>query len=149
LQQGNTFKLADMNVSKIKEDGRMTCTNVGTPLYKSPEVARHEFYNEKCDIWSLGVVVYELCCFKNPFTLAIIDKFVTNKDKQTKEAIPKIPLRYSKCLSDLIKRMLAKDPEERISINEILQICQNQGMEIQYMSSKEKIAEFKTIVFPS
>jgi hypothetical protein len=63
------------------------------------------------------VVIYELCCFKNPFTMATIDKFATNKDKQTKEAISKIPLRYSKCLSDLIKRMLVRDPEERIGLN--------------------------------
>jgi NIMA (never in mitosis gene a)-related kinase len=99
-------------------------------------VARHEFYNEKCDIWSLGVVVYELCCFKNPFTKASIDNIVQNKDKQTKDAIPKIPLRYSRCLSDLIKRMLIKNPKERISINEILQICQKQGMSIHYITSK-------------
>jgi len=36
LKQGDNFKLADMNVSKIKEDGVMTKTNVGTPLYTSP-----------------------------------------------------------------------------------------------------------------
>lgn len=36
LQQGLNFKLADMNVSKIKENGNKTCTNVGTPSYTSP-----------------------------------------------------------------------------------------------------------------
>lgn len=36
LQQGLTFKLADMNVSKIKENGKKTCTNIGTPSYTSP-----------------------------------------------------------------------------------------------------------------
>ncbi len=41
LKQGDNFKLADMNVSKIKEDGVMTKTNVGTPLYTSPQVAKN------------------------------------------------------------------------------------------------------------
>lgn len=99
-----------MNVSKIKEEGKKTCTNVGTPLYTSPEVAKNEFYNEKCDIWSLGVVIYDLCCFKNPFTKASLTNLVVDRTEQTKSAIDKIPLRYSRSLSDIIKRMLKKDP---------------------------------------
>jgi len=94
----------------------MTRTNVGTPMYTSPEVAGGEYYTEKCDIWSLGVVVYELCCFRNPFNTTGLRNMANDRDKSTKAALDKIPLRYSKGLSDLIKKMLIKDPSQRISI---------------------------------
>lgn len=47
----------------------MAKTRAGSPFYLSPEVWSHEDegYHIECDIWSLGVVVYELCSLKVPF----------------------------------------------------------------------------------
>ncbi|KAJ1390165.1 kinase-like domain-containing protein [Ochromonadaceae sp. CCMP2298] len=39
----------------------------GTPLYLSPELVENRPYNEKTDIWSLGVILYELCALSAPF----------------------------------------------------------------------------------
>jgi serine/threonine protein kinase len=63
------FKLGDLNVSKVLPQGSMARTRAGSPFYISPEVWNHEEegYGSKCDIWSLGVVIYELCCLKVPF----------------------------------------------------------------------------------
>ena len=43
-------------------------TFVGTPVYMAPEVLRHEPYNTKSDIWSLGALLYELCQRERLFT---------------------------------------------------------------------------------
>lgn len=43
-------------------------TFYGTPLYASPELCENAPYNEKTDIWSLGVVLYELAALTPPFT---------------------------------------------------------------------------------
>lgn len=63
------FKLGDLNVSKVLPKGSMARTRTGSPFYISPEVWDHkeEGYGCKCDIWSLGVVIYELCCLRVPF----------------------------------------------------------------------------------
>jgi NIMA (never in mitosis gene a)-related kinase len=42
-------------------------TFYGTPLYASPELCDNQPYNEKTDIWSLGVVLYELAALNPPF----------------------------------------------------------------------------------
>ena len=41
---------------------------VGTPYYLAPEIIKNQPYSFSCDIWSLGVVLYELCTLKPPFT---------------------------------------------------------------------------------
>jgi NIMA (never in mitosis gene a)-related kinase len=63
LQQA---KLGDMNVSKVSKQG-MNRTQTGTPYYASPEVWRDEPYSFKSDIWSLGVVIYEMTSLIPPF----------------------------------------------------------------------------------
>lgn len=61
LIKDNTIKLADFGLSKILGDGgEMAQTMVGSPIYMSPEVLSNRPYNQKADIWSLGVLIYEM-----------------------------------------------------------------------------------------
>ena len=59
-------KLGDLNVSKVME-GRFASTQTGTPYYTSPEIWNNQQYDYRCDIWSLGCVIYELCVLRPPF----------------------------------------------------------------------------------
>jgi NIMA (never in mitosis gene a)-related kinase len=52
-----SVKLADLNVSIVSSNG-MARTQTGTPYYASPEVWLEKPYNAKCDLWSLGCVLY-------------------------------------------------------------------------------------------
>ena len=56
-----------MNVSKVVKNGVGASTKTGSPLYSAPEVWDSEQYDNKCDIWSLGALIYELCTSKVPF----------------------------------------------------------------------------------
>jgi NIMA (never in mitosis gene a)-related kinase len=73
LKSANIFiksgiiKLGDLNVSKLIKRLGMDHTQTGTPYYASPEVWGDKPYDYKCDIWSVGCIIYELCALKPPF----------------------------------------------------------------------------------
>ena len=66
LKSANIFftnriaKIGDLNVSNVSETS-MYKTKTGTPYYTAPEIWKGEEYSNKCDIWSLGCIVYEMC----------------------------------------------------------------------------------------
>ena len=61
-----TIKIIDFGTSGKLKNGEMFNLNVGTPLYISPEVLQNK-YNEKCDIWSCGVIMYMMLSGQPPF----------------------------------------------------------------------------------
>ena len=65
-------KIVDFSFAKLVEDDQaknnsVERTSVGTPLYMSPQVLLHQPYNIKCDVWSLGVILYRLLCWILPW----------------------------------------------------------------------------------
>ena len=51
---------------------------VGTPYYLSPEIIKNQPYSFSSDIWSLGVLLYELCALKPPFDARSIHQLGLN-----------------------------------------------------------------------
>ena len=67
------IKLGDFGIAKVlNKTVDQAQTVVGTPYYLSPEIITNEPYNFKSDVWSLGVLLYEMCCLKPPFNGANI-----------------------------------------------------------------------------
>jgi NIMA (never in mitosis gene a)-related kinase len=68
LTKKGQVKIADLGVGRqVSQQTLMLKTFYGTPLYASPELCANQSYNEKTDIWSLGVVLYELAALTTPF----------------------------------------------------------------------------------
>lgn len=86
-----------------QEEIEKSYEKVGTPFYVAPEVWQSRQITKKSDVWSLGVILYELCCLKFPF-------FATNMDdleqKVLKEKFAPISLKVPKPLSSLINKLL-------------------------------------------
>lgn len=57
---GETYKLADFGFARIFKDNQLMESMVGTPLYESPQILQNEPYSAKSDIWSLGMIYYEM-----------------------------------------------------------------------------------------
>lgn len=63
-----SVKICDFGLSKIMTDAPMRDTAAaGTPEWMAPELIRNEPYTEKCDIFSLGVIMWELCTLERPW----------------------------------------------------------------------------------
>ena len=114
------LRLIDFGTSQLFEQGKTMSQTFGTPYYIAPEVLKGK-YTEKCDIWSLGVILYILLCGKPPFN-ARTDEEIYNKVRIGKFAYsdPSWKSR-SDHVKDLINKMLTYDPEKRISASDCLQ----------------------------
>ncbi len=114
---GNSIKLGDLNVSKVAKKN-FAYTQTGTPYYLSPEVWRGEPYNSKCDVWSLGCVLYELSALSPPFTATSLEELYK---KVLKGSYEKLPSRYSQDLQKFIALCLILSPKSRPSVADLLE----------------------------
>ncbi len=107
--------LTDFGVAKLLgvAAGTFTNTQLGTPLYISPEQAQGYAGNEHSDIYSLGVILYEIATGKLPFQgddpVAIMTQHINTLPSSPRLVNPYIP----PALEMVILRCLAKDPGAR------------------------------------
>ncbi|CAD8178841.1 unnamed protein product [Paramecium octaurelia] len=148
LSSDGTFKLGDLNVSKVAKQG-FVYTQTGTPYYASPEVWRDEPYDLKSDIWSLGCVLYEMCCLQTPFRAKEMDVLF---QKVQKGLYDQIPAKYSKDLAQIISLLLKTQSSQRPNCDELLKnpIILNRMRDIEtHINSQPQNQELlKTIQIP-
>ncbi len=116
----NVVKIGDLGAARALGEGARAATMVGTTYYMSPEIMLNKEYGNKVDIWSVGVVFYELLTNSLPFKgydAEEIKKKVTSCDYN----IDLIPKDRNPELISLLKKMLVLKPEDRFSAVECLQ----------------------------
>ncbi|NWR41857.1 NEK11 kinase, partial [Regulus satrapa] len=114
----NLLKIGDFGVSCLLMGScDLANTFTGTPYYMSPEVLKHQGYNTKSDIWSLGCILYEMCCMNHAFTgqnfLSVVLKIVEGET-------PSLPDRYPSKMNAVLCSMLSKNPSLRPAAADIL-----------------------------
>ena len=113
------IKIADFGTSKMFEKGAVQRKLVGSSYYIAPEVLK-KHYDEKCDIWSCGVIMYILLSGRPPFG-GDSDKEIMNKVAKGEYDLESSPFdTLSSSGKDLIKKLLIMDPKKRISAQEAL-----------------------------
>ena len=112
----NIWKLIDYGVSKQLPNLSLEYTTfVGCICYIAPEILEEKPYTNKCDLWSLGIIIYCLCFLEPPYngkTFFALKNQIKNSGKKVLKKIG------NDDLDDLINKLLESDPNNRISWEE-------------------------------
>lgn len=111
-------RITDFGVSK--KDGVLS-TNVGTPVYQAPEVGQHDrTYDGRCDSFSLGIILYEMCYLKKPFRISGFNDLYEDKNRLKTKALdlPAEP-QIEQVFKDIILGTIVFDPDRRMTISDI------------------------------
>jgi len=120
IDAGGAVKIADFGISaQINEQNAQAKERIGTPLWMAPEVMLQQRYNNRCDVWSLGITAIEMA-----------DGLPPNHDLSPVRAMRLIPQQppptlenpseWSKEFNDFVAKCLDKDPESRPSAMNLL-----------------------------
>ncbi|KAI9315064.1 kinase-like domain-containing protein [Dichotomocladium elegans] len=113
------IKIADFGMAIMQSPESLLRTSCGSPHYASPEiVAGKPYYGPATDVWSCGVLLFVLLAGYFPFDDEHVPRLLM-KIKSGRRR--RIPGSLSPSAKDLIRRMLATDPANRITMDQILQ----------------------------
>ncbi|KAB5572675.1 Pkinase-domain-containing protein [Coniochaeta sp. 2T2.1] len=116
LDEHLNVKIADFGLSNIMTDGNFLKTSCGSPNYAAPEVIGGKLYaGPEVDVWSCGVILYVLLVGRLPFD----DEHIPSLFAKIARGTYAVPAWMSPGAASLIKRMLAVNPVQRATIEDI------------------------------
>ena len=116
-----TVKVADFGLSTLMQTDEMLKTACGSPHYVAPEIlhfngeARYD--GRESDVWSLGVILHVLLCYKLPFEAESTQLLY----KKIRQGLPSPPTHLSPASQSLLRGMLEVQPERRMTLVQAVQ----------------------------
>ena len=137
---GNTF-LTDFGIAKIVSSTQFTATGalIGTPAYMSPEQCKGTDLTHVSDLYSLGIILYEMLTGLVPYDsetpLSVLQKHITEPVPSLETLRADLPATFEK----VIKKALAKEPEDRYQrANEMCKALERALSEVEGTGEKAK-----------
>ncbi len=150
LRGNGQIKIMDFGLAKLSNTATITRpgTTVGTLAYMSPEQAQGLAADHRSDIWSLGVILYEMLTAELPFKAeheAGISYMIINVDPTPPSALDlKIPHR----VDTVVTKLLEKDPENRYqNMDEVIKAVTSTQKEIELAATAAKTKAIAVLPF--
>ncbi|WOL00195.1 serine/threonine-protein kinase STY46-like [Canna indica] len=129
MDENEVVKVADFGVARVKsQTGGVMTAETGTYRWMAPEVIEHRPYDHKADVFSFGLVLWELLTSKLPYEgLTPLQAALGVVQKKLR---PKIPEETHPSLAELIKKCWQQNPAQRPDFSLILQILESITKEV-------------------
>ena len=134
------LKVTDFGIARVSTNATITYTSsiLGTVHYISPEQAKGKFVDEKSDLYSLGVVMYEMATGKVPFDADNSVGIAVMHIQDEPESPIKLNENLSPRLNDIIMKLLEKDPQKRFkNANELIRALEDNSYDIGFVSKSD------------
>lgn len=121
ISKEGKVKVTDFGIAKAATSNTITSNVMGSVHYTSPEQARGGYSDEKSDIYSLGVTMFEMLTGRVPFngetTVAIAIKHIQEEFPSPRDYVPEIPV----CVEQIVFKCCQKSPDRRYqSMSELI-----------------------------
>lgn len=116
------LKIADFGFARFLRPSDLAETVCGSPIYMAPEIQFGSRYSANVDLWSVGVIIYELVTMETPFP-HVQTQYELAQELKDRDGKPyELPesVEASENLRDLVKRLLTIDSDERMNMDEFM-----------------------------
>ncbi|KAM0826269.1 hypothetical protein ACQ4PT_068994 [Festuca glaucescens] len=128
MDENKVVKVADFGVARVKDQSGVMTAETGTYRWMAPEVIEHKPYDHKADIFSFGIVVWELLTGKIPYDyLTPLQAAIGVVQKGIRPTIPKDT--HPK-LTELLQKCWHRESDERPDFSQILEILERLSKEV-------------------
>lgn len=136
MDENEVVKVADFGVARVQAQTGVMTAETGTYRWMAPEVIEHKPYDHRADIFSFGIVLWELLTGELPY--ALLTPLQAAVGVVQKGLRPTIPKNTHPKLADLLERCWLKNSAQRPSFSEITDILQNIAKEPNMKVDKRK-----------
>ena len=149
ISEGGILKVMDFGIARFSRSSLHTITDkaIGTVHYISPEQAQGDDTDSRADIYSVGVMMYEMCTGRLPFdgdsAVSVALKQISDQAEKIERINPDVP----EGLQRIIERAMEKDPNSRYQsagamLTELEHFRKNPGSNFDYKSSEPDATEY-------
>lgn len=117
VDKNYNLKISDFGLAKSCESNTLLDTICGSPMYMAPEIMKYRQYDTKADLWSLGIIFYQMLTGKPPYTANNHAELMENIEH--KSIIFPMSIKISNSAIDLLTKLLKKISKERMTWEEL------------------------------
>ena len=131
----DNIKICDFGFSRKFNDSDVLQTLCGSPLYMAPEIIKHKSYNNKSDMWSFGIIVYQMLTGHLPYTANTVYELF----KQINNLSIIYPQYLSYEIVELLGKIFIHDPDLRINFKDTFDIIEIIYLKYYHIEQSENI----------